>query len=288
MRKVLQLAPRAARLIIFCWGALVLAASAWAADSCAPAVGELVSVEGQVDVRRADSAGWQRAQLGELLCERDTVRVGSESRGTIALINDAILRLDQNTTIQLLDITQEPGERSFFDLILGALQSFSRSPRTLGVSTPYLNATIEGTEFALRVEPKRSVLTLLEGRIAAANEYGNIQVSSGETAIAEAGKAPRPDTSVQPHDAVQWALYYPPILAALGGQVAQPVPGENALFEEALASGARKDVAGALDILDRIPEKERAARYHLYRSALLLSVGRVAESREDIQRAIAI
>src|SRR5688572_12149145 len=133
MRKILQPASRAAPLIILCWGSLLLAPSAWGADSCAPAVGELVSVEGQVDVRRADSTGWQRAQLGELLCERDTVRVGAESRGTLALVNDAILRLDQNTTIQLLDITQELGERSFFDLILGALQSFSRSPRTLGV-----------------------------------------------------------------------------------------------------------------------------------------------------------
>jgi hypothetical protein len=214
--------------------------------------------------------------------------VGAESRGTLALVNDAILRLDQNTTIQLLDITQEPGERSFFDLILGGLQSFSRSPRTLGVSTPYLNATIEGTEFALRVEPKRSVLTVLEGRIAAANDQGKIQVSSGETAVAEAGKAPRPDTSVQPRDAVQWALYYPPILAALGGQTARPAPGENALFSEALALGARRNVQGALDVLDRIPQKERDARHYLYRSALLLSVGQVAEARDDIDRTIAV
>jgi tetratricopeptide (TPR) repeat protein len=288
MRRVLQRACQVARVAVLGCGFSILAAGAWAADSCAPAVGELVSVEGQVDVRRADAAGWQRAQLGELLCERDTVRVGAESRGTLALVNDAILRLDQNTTIQLLDITQEPDERSFFDLLLGGLQSFSRSPRTLGVSTPYLNATIEGTEFALRVEPERSVLTVLEGRIAAANEQGKIQVASGETAIAEAGKAPRPDTSVQPGDAVQWALYYPPILAALGGQGVQPAPGENVLFGEALALGARRNVQDALGVLDRIPQDERDARYHLYRSALLLSVGQVAEAREDIDKATAI
>ena len=283
MRKALHCAYTVAWLFI-----LGLPAGAWAADSCAPAVGELVSVEGQVDVRRADAAGWQRAQLGELLCERDTVRVGPESRGTLALINDAILRLDENTTLQLLDVTQEPGERSFFDLVVGALQSFSRSPRTLGVSTPYLNATIEGTEFALRVEPKRSVLTVLEGQIAAANEHGKIQVSSGETAVAEAGKAPRPDISVRPRDAVQWALYYPPILAALGGQAAQRPSGENAVFEQALALGARRDVQGALDVLDGIPQTERDAQYHLYRGALLLSVGQVTEAHEDIDRAIAL
>ena len=143
-------------------GALTLArmTSAHAAESCTPVVGELVSVEGQVEVQH-EAADWQRAALGASLCQRDSVRVGPRSRGTIALINDAILRLDQNTTVNLLEIVREPEERSLIDLVIGAFQSFSRSPRTMAVSTPYLNATIEGTEFALRAEPQRTWRTQL-------------------------------------------------------------------------------------------------------------------------------
>ncbi len=267
---------------------LALATSAQAADSCAPRVGELVSVEGQVEIRRADADSWQEAQLGELLCQRDSVRVGAKSRGTIALINDAILRLDQNTTINLLEVTREPDERSILEVLLGALQSFSRSPRTLRVNAPYLNATIEGTEFALRVEPKRSFLTVFEGRVAADNEQGKIQVASGETAVAEAGKAPAPYVLVHPRDAVQWALYYPPILAALGGQSEQPPSGLSAPLAEALALGARRDVNGALEVLDRIPEQDRDGRYYLYRGALVLSVGQVPEAQANIDRALAV
>jgi tetratricopeptide (TPR) repeat protein len=268
--------------------ACLLAISARAAEPCTPVVGELVSVEGEVQVQRADNSRWQQAALGESLCQRDSVRVGTRSRGTIALINEAILRLDQNTTVHLLEITQEPEERSLLDLIIGAFQSFSRAPRTLAVSTPYLNATIEGTEFALRVEAKRSLLTVFEGRVAAANEQGQLPVASGQTVVAEAGKAPAPYTLVRPRDAVQWALYYPPILAALGGQPDQIPPGLSAPLAEALGQAARRDVNGALDVLDRVPEVERDAQYHLYRAALLLSVGRVDEARAGIDHALAM
>lgn len=268
--------------------ALVPIASAEAAEPCAPMVGELASVEGQVEVQRAEAADWQTAALGAPLCQRDTVRVGANSRATLALINDAILRLDQNTTIHLLEIVREPEEQSLIDLVIGAFQSFSRSPRTLAVSTPYLNATIEGTEFALRVEPQRSLLTVLEGKIAAKNELGEIKVAAGQSAVAEAGKAPAPYVLVQPRDAVQWALYYPPILAALGGQQGQSQPEVSAPLAEAYAMVGRRDVAGALAALERSPAKDRDAQYYTFRSALLLNVGQAAEAQADIDRALAV
>lgn len=289
MRRALAIALWEAQVLLLSGVILALVSGAEArAESCAPLVGELVSVEGQVEIRRSDAADWRKAQLGDPLCQRDSVHVGAKSRGTIALINDAVLRLDQNTTINLVEITREPEERSFLDLVLGAFQSFSRSPRTLAVNTPYLNATIEGTEFALRVEQNRSFLTVLEGRVAADNPHGKAQVSAGQTVVAEAGRAPAPYVLVQPRDAVQWALYYPPVLAVTGGQ---PRPGEAGVdpaLSEARALAERRDVQGALAALDRIPEQERDAQYYLYRAALLLNVGQAAEARSDIDRALAI
>lgn len=289
MRRALAIAPWEARLLLLGGVILGLVSGVQArAESCAPLVGELVSVEGQVEIRRNDATDWQRAQLGDPLCQRDSVHVGAKSRGTIALINDAVLRLDQNTTINLVEITREPEERSLLDLVLGAFQSFSRSPRTLAVNTPYLNATIEGTEFALRVEQNRSFLTVLEGRVAADNPQGKVQVAAGQTIVAEAGRAPAPYALVQPRDAVQWALYYPPVLAATGDQPRQAAAGANASLSEALALAERRDVQGALAALDRIPEQERDAQYYTYRAALLLNVGQAAEARADIERALAM
>ena len=289
MRRAMAIASWEARLFFLGGVILALVSGAQArAESCAPLVGELVSVEGQVEIRRSDATNWQKAQLGDPLCQRDSVHVGANSRGTIALINDAVLRLDQNTTINLVEITREPEERSFLDVVLGAFQSFSRSPRTLAVNTPYLNATIEGTEFALRVEQNRSFLTVLEGRVAANNPYGKVQVAAGQTVIAEAGRAPAPYVLVQPRDAVQWALYYPPVLTVAGDQAKQAPAGVSATLSEALALAERRDVQGALAALDRIPEQERDTQYHVYRAALLLNVGQAAEARAELDRALAI
>ncbi len=229
-------------------------ASAFAAEDCAPIAGHLVSIDGQVEVQRADDARWQPGSLDQTLCERDSIRTGPRSRAALMLVNEAVLRLDQETTVHLVDISEEEEESSLLDLVLGAFQSFSRSPRTMAVNTPYLNATIEGTEFVIRADAKQASLTVFEGVVAAANEQGEAKVASGQSVVAEAGKPPTPYTIVRPRDAVQWALYYPPIDAAL---------------EEA-------------------PPDERDPRFHLQQAAQLLSVGRVDEARAAIDRALGI
>ena len=141
-------------------------------------------------MQRADTPRWQPAAMGDQLCEGDAVRAGRRSRAAVTLINEAVLRLDQNTTLQLVDITAEEEERSFLDLVMGAIQSFSRSPRLLAVNTPYLNAAVEGTEFFVEVAADQSSVIVFEGVVAATNPQGELRLASGEGAAA-AGRARR-------------------------------------------------------------------------------------------------
>jgi tetratricopeptide (TPR) repeat protein len=261
--------------------------SAHALESCEPVVGQLASVEGEVEVQRVATPRWQPAAMGDQLCEGDAVRAARLSRAAISLINEAVLRLDQNTTLQLTDITVEPEERSFLELVVGAIQSFSRSPRLLAVNTPYLNATVEGTEFFVEVAENESLVIVFEGVVAATNPQGELRLASGEGAVAAAGEAPQPRIVVRPRDAVQWALYYPPIFAALGGRGMTTPPGLPPPLAEAADLANRGDVDGALEALDRVPEAERDAEYETFRAALLLSVGRVDEARAAIDRGLA-
>jgi len=275
---------RIARLSVFLI-ATTLVHDAWAQDVCEPVVGAVEAVEGVVELERAGTFRWQPAALGEVLCEADSVRVGPRSRAALRLVNDAVLRLDQNTTLQLTEIRTEPEERSFLQLVAGVLQSFSRRPRLLAINTPYLNATIEGTEFVIAADDRQGEIIVLEGVVSAANDLGEVRLASGEAAVAAAGQAPVQRVVVRPRDAVQWALYYPPILAAQGGQAdAAELPPALA---EAMARADAGDLAGAFARLDAVPEGERDAEYHVYRAALLLSVGRVEEAQAAIERALA-
>lgn len=257
------------------------------AQPCEPVVGRFVSIEGTVELQRGGATSWAPASLNAPLCQQDTLRAGRHSRAAIALINDAILRLDEGTTLRLLNITGVAEEPSLLDLLRGAIKSFSRKPRLIKVTTPYLNGAIEGTEFQLRVLNDAATLTVLEGLVRAENPQGGVLVAAGQAATATRGAAPQLRTLVKPRDSVQWTLYYPPVFAALGG-AASAATEESPEFTGALMSAFRGNVGDAIVELDRTPESSRDGSFHAFRAALLLSIGRVQAATADIDRAIAL
>ena len=238
----------------------LLSAAAAADPPCAESAGRLASIEGAVQVQSAGQSGWRPARLGESLCRGDSVRVGPLGRAAVALVNQAVMRLDQNTTVRLIDIRGKKDERSFVELLRGALQSFSRKPRLLSVNTPYLNGSIEGTEFEARVEAENASILVLEGRVVASNGHGSLTLMPGERAEAGAGGTPAASMLATPRDAVQWSLYYPPIF----------------FMDAGVAAGA----------LDSVPEHERDAAFHVRRAALLLDGGRQDEAVAELDAAL--
>ncbi|MEE8445673.1 MAG: TonB-dependent receptor [Alphaproteobacteria bacterium] len=270
-------------------GAVILVCLAFrpavaAIEACEPVVGELVSVEGAVQLQRAAGGSWQAAGVGTKLCDKDTVRTEANSRAAISLVNDAVFRIDQNTAVHLADIAPEPEGKSFVELLIGAIQSFSRKPREIAIDTPYLNATVEGTEFVIRVTGNETQVTVFEGTVRAVNDQGEAAATSGQMIVAQAGQAPQPRVVVRPRDAAQWSIFYPPVLAAAGG--GRPPADLPPAMAEAAALAGQGNAAGALDAMERVPVTSRDARWHLYRAAFLLAAGQVGEAGAAIDEAL--
>ena len=101
--------------------AIMLSLLAWpsvasaAAAICEPWVAKLVSVQGNVQVRRAGETQWQPVRLDEIYCAGDMIRVQEHSRAAVVLRNEINLRLDQNTTITFIGLEQE--RTSLLDLL---------------------------------------------------------------------------------------------------------------------------------------------------------------------------
>lgn len=254
-----------------------------AGGDCATLAGRFVSVQGVVEVLDASGGSWREAALQGELCEGDTIRVGENSRAAVALINEAVLCIDQATTMRLLDITGEAGERSWLELLKGAVQSFSRKPRFLTVNTPYLNGSIEGTEFSVRVSEAESKLTVFEGTVVASNPQGSLPVSGGEAAVATRGQAPQPRTLVRPRDAVQWSLYYPPIIALGTTQGASTNPSLQEAAE--LLAVGRVDPARA-KIEKAIAEGSDAGLAYALRSVIAVTQNNRSSALADAERAV--
>jgi tetratricopeptide (TPR) repeat protein len=243
--------------LLACFGVVIasLYPSAALGATCEKWAGKVVSAQGTVEVQRVGTTEWEPAKLNETYCPGDVVRVGERSRADIALVNDSLLRLNEKTTITLGALKEE--RTSLVDMLKGAAYFFSRVPRSLEMTTPSATAGVRGTEFFIKADEKSTFVSVFHGSVLAANQAGSVALASGQSAVAEAGKAPVLVVVVRPRDAVQWALYYPPVMY---------LPPEKITPEEAM----------------------RDPRLLAQRASQLLAVGRVDEAKADIERALSL
>jgi tetratricopeptide (TPR) repeat protein len=270
---------------------LLLAAWTWPsaveAAVCANPAATVVSVQGSVELRRSLQSQWMVARLGDVLCPTDAIRVGARSRAALRLKSDALLRLDQDTTLTFVD-GKDPAT-SWVDVVRGVVHFISRFPRGLKVLTPFVNGTVEGTEFWVEVAADRTLLGVFEGRVVAENTAGTVQLRSGDAAVARAGQAPTAVAIVRPRDHVAWALYYPSILDYRPEQfLDRPDQTWPAMVRRSIAAYRAGDIAGAFAALEPRPAAVDDARFFTYRAVLLLSVGRVDEAQADIAQALSL
>src|SRR4051812_44205746 len=134
---------------------------ALAADRCAEVAGRVAAVEEQVEV--ASGGGWNVVGVGEPVCVGEVLRAGGGGRGAGILESGTVLRLRRGTTLRIE--RESPDGSTLLRLLSGVASFFSRRPHALKVDTPFANAAVEGTEFAVAVEPDRARVTVLEGRV---------------------------------------------------------------------------------------------------------------------------
>ncbi len=257
------------------------------AGSCQQWVGQLVSMQGTVETQHNGKTHWQPANLEDTFCPGDSIRIGPKSRAAIHFPNDTILKLDELTTISFP--TDDKEKRTLIDILKGTVYFFGHHPTHLKIITPFVNAAIEGTEFFVKVDQDQTVLSIFEGRVIATNELGEVPLVKGQSAMARSGQAPAEYLLAHPRDAVQWALYYPPILDYRDGDfTGGDDNGWQSKIRKSIAFYWKGDLANAFASLAGIPEKINDPRFFVYRAGLLLTVGRVDEAEIDIKKALAL
>ncbi|MFQ5963497.1 MAG: TonB-dependent receptor domain-containing protein [Candidatus Scalinduaceae bacterium] len=246
---------------------------------------KVVSVQGNVQAKKKDEMQWKPIKLNDTYNIGDMIRVQERSRAAILISTDTLIRLNENTTITFSG--REKKKLSLLDILAGGVHFLSRMPWTLKVTTPFVDGTVEGTEFLVNVGVDRTSLTVFEGQVLATNKAGSLTLKSGHSAIARAGQAPVPYILVRPRDAVQWALYYPPVIYYR--TIDFPDIGKTkwqAMVLDSIQSYWKGDLKDAFSSIEKITEKISDPRFFNYRASLLLTVGRVDEARLDVERVL--
>ncbi len=265
---------------------LFLAALAWfltglpitaIAGGCGQPVAVAVSIQGRVEVSAEGDTGWAPVSQQDRLCPGDRLRVGANARAALLLNDETLLRLAENSSVRIS--APEPDGSAWLDLLEGIGHFLSRVRNAFQVNTPYVNASIEGTEFTVSSSPQGATVTVLEGRVLAANDQGEVRLAGGQRALAAPGQAPRAETVVDPRDAVQWTLYYP--------AVTEPgAEGAPAALRPSLEAYRRGDLQGAFSALDGVDGLDRQADLLVYRAALHLQVGSTPAAERDLAAAL--
>jgi len=239
-------------LICHCllWTLVLASANSHAGDRCSTDIARAISIQGILEVRLAGETGWQAAGREQTFCPGDALRTGTNSRAAIQLYPETVIRLDQSSSI-VFTPAEAAVEATWLELLKGAAHLISRDPRSLKIITPFANAAIEGTEFLVEVGADRTGVTVYEGRVLVETDAGQVAVTDGEQAVAQTGQAPLRQVVLRPRDAVQWTLYYPPVL----------LQGDTPLQQaaQALAVGRTDAAAGLLDrLLQQDPDNSDA------------------------------
>lgn len=255
-----------------------------AQESCKDWAARIESVEGTVLALKAGQANWVQTGPGEKFCAEDKIEVLENSRAAIFLPTGGVVRLDQNTAITLVGV--EVGKTSIVDLIRGIALFFSRNPFSLKVNTPFVNANVEGTEFLVNVQGDQTSISVFDGRLRAAGDYGSLTLERGQSAVCRSGSPPAFRTTVRPKDAVQWALYYPRIPEIASNLMASNTGGQwRDKIWTSVDAYRKGDIAAAFASLQQVPVKDDLALLD-YRALLLLAVGRVDEASSDLADAL--
>jgi tetratricopeptide (TPR) repeat protein len=244
---------------------------------------KVVAAQNVVESRRAGAEAWTRTAADESLFARDRVRTGAASRAAILYADDTLHRLDEKSEVEVVPPATDGG--GVLEVLSGRHYFASRKPKDFGrVETSTVTAAIKGTEFAVDVaEDGTTSITMIEGVVLASNAFGSVEVSAGERAVAEPGKAPVRSVVVRPRDAVTWTLYYPPVL---GGADAERLGGMGP-DGASLSRAASLLATGQVDEAKRLVEAVRTNRPDEPAALSLAAVIALTENRKDEARRLA-
>lgn len=257
--------------------------NATAAD-CGNPIGHLITVQGQVEISHPTSGGMTPATLNQPVCEKSRLITKAHSRATIKFHDHSDISLKENSSLNFEPV--QPGQPWPLELLKGWLHFLSPRPTQIEINTPYVNAGVRGTEFVLFAEHGTgTTLWVIDGKVEAYNKHGSIDVTTGQSAFAAMGMAPKiQPVNINLKDAVAWALHYPPIIDLRADRYTKaaaasiPVSRALKLFRD-------HRISEAIDTLKQLPETQRSSATETLTAGLLLHVGLVDEASAHIEQA---
>ena len=213
-----------------------------------PAAGSVIARKSGEEVRFIDVSSWQFVDLRQDLVAGDYLRTNANGSLAVLFADRTQMRLGRNTTLLVKEMGG--GSDTRFSLEQGSIWARAeRGGQGLTVDTPAAAAAIRGTDWTMTVDANgRTSLTVLEGTVELANEFGSVSVAEGEAAAASIGSAPTKVIIVDPDDREQM-LFYLSLRNAFGWMPVSPLSSPDMRTERARIGAKPEQARSAEDWL---------------------------------------
>lgn len=233
----------------------------------------ILTYSGTAEVSRRTGV-WDPAHTNQVLYVGDRMRTGPNSRASILLSDGTTMTIGAEANFEVPEskkgVTLNPLKGLFYFFHRDKPGEFELRSRTTA-------AAVRGTEFALAAsEDGTWQLSVLDGDVFLQTDQGDLDLKTGQAALAQPGQKPQTILMRQANDLIQWCLYYPVVLNP--GDL-NFTAAEADELKSSLAAYRTGDVAAALALLpaNAAAGSDAAA---IYRAELLLSVGEVADAEK--------
>ena len=260
----------------------MLTPSVYADDVCDQWVARITTIQGVVEIHRHNTSEWVPAKLNDDLCVSDGVRTASRSRATLQIQEETFMVLQELSSVRFSNEKQRDNGMlsKLLNLLFGEAYFRSRRPRELSIETPFVNVMHEGTEFLVKVGQDSAQLVVFDGIVNASNAQGKISVSAGQSALVKKGRVAVIGPRIELRDAVQWTLYYPPVI----DYTASSRKPSWLKFKPVFDRLKMNNLTAAFQLLDRMDASAQGADYHVIYASLLLTVGQVEQARRQLDQ----
>jgi len=217
----------------------------------------------------------------------DDVVVTKRGRASVRFHSDGtVLRIGPDSRVQIDESATERDVTVFFGRLWAHVVRWKE--KTSRFATSSTIAAIRGTEvsFVVASDGDATELAVIEGQVHAETDAGSLTLREGQSAVGRKGRAPAPGVRVRPQDAVEWALYYLPVLYTRPGELGEGQEWQ-AKVRESSEAYRKGDLAAALEGVDEIAvDGIRDARFFTYRASLRLAAGSVEDAEKDVEQAL--
>jgi tetratricopeptide (TPR) repeat protein len=188
--------------------------------------GSVIARKSGEEIRFFDVSNWRFVDLRQDVVAGDYLRTNATGNLAVLFADRTQMRLGRNTTLLVKSIA--PSTDAAFTLESGTIWARAeRGGLGLTVETPAAATAIRGTDWTMTVEANgRTSLTVLEGQVELANQFGSVTVSQGEGAVANIGSAPTKLVNVNPDDREQM-LFFLSLRSSFNALPVSPLPGPD-------------------------------------------------------------